>query len=68
MIALLALIIVVAVVLYILYTQGKLGAGDRDPLNAFKRKEIPREILDRRLASGEIGEDEYRRLKKTLEG
>ncbi len=64
---LLFVIIIVAVVLYILYTQGKLGTGDRDPLNAFKKKETPREILDRRLASGEIGEDEYRRLKKTLE-
>jgi uncharacterized membrane protein len=62
------LIIVAAVVLYILYTQGKLGTGDKDPLNIFKKKETPREILDRRLASGEIGEEEYKRMKKTLEG
>jgi uncharacterized membrane protein len=61
------LIIVAAVVLYILYTQGKLGTGDKDPLNIFKKKETPREILDRRLASGEIGEEEYKRMKKTLE-
>ncbi len=67
MFALLFLIVIVAVVLYILYTQGKLGTGDRDPLNVFKKKETPREVLDRRLASGEIGEDEYRRIKKTLE-
>ncbi len=60
-------IIVIAVVLYILYTQGKLGAGDKDPLNVFKKKETPREILDRRFASGEIDEGEYRRMKKTLE-
>jgi uncharacterized membrane protein len=60
-------IIVAAVVLYILYTQGKLGTGDKDPLNVFRKKETPREILDRRFASGEIGEEEYRRLKKTLE-
>ncbi len=63
----LLLIIVAAVVLYILYTQGKLGTGDKDPLNIFKKNETPREILDRRFASGEIGEEEYKRKKKTLE-
>jgi putative membrane protein len=61
------LIIVAAVVIYILYTQGKLGTGDKDPLNIFKKKETPREILDRRFAAGEIGEEEYKRMKKTLE-
>jgi len=63
----LLLVIVAAVVLYILYTQGKLGTGDKDPLNVFKKKETPREILDRRFASGEIGEEEYKRVKKTIE-
>ena len=63
----LLLVIVAAVVLYILYTQGKLGTGDKDPLNVFKKKETPREILDRRFASGEIGEEEYKRFKKTIE-
>jgi putative membrane protein len=63
----LLLIIVAAIVLYILYTQGKLGTGDKDPLNIFKKKETPREVLDRRFASGEIGEEEYRRMRKTLE-
>ena len=63
----LIVIIIAAVVLYILYTQGKLGTGDKDPLNVFKKKETPREILDRRFAAGEIGEEEYKRKKKTLE-
>jgi len=63
----LLLIIVALVVLYVLYTQGKLGTGDKDPLNIFKKKETPREVLDRRFASGEISEEEYRRMKKTLE-
>jgi uncharacterized membrane protein len=67
MIAFLFVIIVAAVVLYILYTQGKLGTGENDPLNIFKKKETPREILDRRFASGEIGEEEYKHKKKTLE-
>jgi putative membrane protein len=67
MVLFLLFVIVVAVVLYILYTQGKLGTGDKDPLNVFKKKETPREILDRRFASGEIGEEEYRRMKKTLD-
>jgi putative membrane protein len=67
MVLFLLLIIVAAVVLYILYTQGKLGTGDKDPLNVFKNKETPREVLDRRFAAGEIGEEEYRRMRKTLE-
>jgi putative membrane protein len=67
MILFLLVIIVAAVVLYILYTQGKLGAGDNDPLNIFRKKETPREILDRRFASGEIGEEEYQRMKTKLQ-
>lgn len=67
MLLFLFILIVAAVVLYILYSQGKLGTGDKDPLNIFKKKETPREMLDRRFASGEIGEEEYRRMKKTLE-
>jgi putative membrane protein len=67
MILFLLLIVVAAVVLYILYTQGRLGTGDKDPLNIFKKKETPREVLDRRFASGEIGEEEYRRMKKALD-
>ncbi len=63
----LMLIIIAAVVLYILYTQGKLGTGDKDPLNVFKKQETPKEILDRRFASGEIGEEEYRRMKKAID-
>ncbi len=30
------------------------------------RSESARELLDRRLASGEIGEEEYRRIRQTL--
>jgi len=67
MILFLLVIIVAAVVLYILYTQGKLGTGDKDPLNVFKKKETPLEILDRRFASGEIGEEEYQRMKRKLQ-
>jgi putative membrane protein len=67
MILFLLVIIVAAVVLYILYSQGKLGTMDKDSLNIFKNKETPREILDRRFASGEIGEEEYKQAKKTLE-
>jgi uncharacterized membrane protein len=67
MILFLLVIIVAAVVLYILYTQGKLGTGDNDPLNIFRKKETPREILDRRFASGEIGEEEYQRMKTKLQ-
>lgn len=67
MILFLVLIIVAAVVLYILYTQGKLGTGDKDPLNIIKKKETPREVLDRRFALGEIEEEEYRRMKKALD-
>ena len=37
---------------------------DRDHGN---RRESPREILDRRYASGEITKDQYEEMKRTLE-
>ncbi len=67
MLLFLFLVSVALVVLYILYTQGKLGTGDKDPLSILKKKENPREILDRMFAAGEINEEEYKRMKKTLE-
>ncbi|MNC60513.1 hypothetical protein D3C75_1103960 [compost metagenome] len=38
------------------------GRGMRD------REESAKEILDRRYARGEIGQEEYQRMKKDLEG
>jgi uncharacterized membrane protein len=67
MMALILLLIIVAIVLYVLYAQGKLGTEGKDPLGLFGKKETPREILDRRFAAGEIGEEEYKRMKKTLD-
>ncbi len=40
--------------------------GRSDSPDAHARVPNVRELLDRRLASGELGEDEYRRLRMTL--
>ena len=36
--------------------------------NSESKHESPREILDKRLARGEISKEEYEEIKKTMEG
>lgn len=52
------LIITLLVLLFFLYQRGG--------LDFLKGDESPKEILDRRYAAGEITEEEYKRIKHSL--
>ena len=62
MMVLLIVLVVVAIVWLVRWSEAS-GASSRSEASG---DGSPREILDRRLASGEIDEDEYRRLRATL--
>lgn len=42
--------------------------GGNDRTGGSERRETPREILDRRYASGEISKEQYEEMKRTLQG
>ncbi len=54
----------VALIVWTFYRIGKLGKGGS--VSAFGGKDSPKEILDRRLANGEIGVEDYEKAKNAL--
>lgn len=60
----LIMVILIAVVVYEVVRQTKDGCVDNGTRN---RKNSALDILDRRLANGEISEEEYKKRKKVLE-
>ncbi len=52
--------IIIAVILYYAF-------GNKDGSTAFVKGKSSREVLDDRFVNGEIDEETYKRMKKTLE-
>jgi uncharacterized membrane protein len=61
-VSLLLVVLVALAIVWLVRTQNA-GASNRHRLD---QGGSPRELLDRRLVSGEIAEDEYQRLCKTI--
>lgn len=61
-VSLLLVVLVVLAIVWLVHTQNA-GASTRQRLD---EGGSPRELLDRRLVSGEIGENEYQRLGKAI--
>ena len=55
--------IFIALIVWTFYRIGKLGKGSTPVLGS---KESPKEILDRRLANGEISVEDYQKAKEAL--
>jgi putative membrane protein len=61
-VTLLVVTLIVLAIVWLVRTQTSVAPARLDDV----RREPARELLDRRLASGEIDEDEYRRLRAAL--
>jgi putative membrane protein len=57
-------VLFVALLVWIFYRIGKLGK--HGSVSSFGGKESPKEILDRRLANGEVSVEDYEKAKNAL--
>ncbi|WP_232524367.1 SHOCT domain-containing protein [Nocardiopsis gilva] len=65
---LVGLALLVLIVLGIVLTARRLSGGSHWTEVRRLPEESPRQVLDRRLAAGEIDEEEYQRLRARIEG